>query len=278
MTQTDLDKKAANPFVVLVTLSYGETPTERRYVRHSTDVTLGSDTFTAAPTLAVTLKEQHGGTDDDGAEVTIDAGLAPFDNLSSGEPHARVAVKIEEADPDDAGTRRELFYGWIRTVRVAPSGRSRLATATVEGIKSRLKVAMGVPATTTCAWRFGDARCGVDVAAQREVGTVTALETNGERNRLTVDFGTSTPDLSNSRWRRGYLEVDGLRLMIRKSFNDGRFDLVRIPPARWLNAEVTATPGCDKTISTCRSVWDNEEHFGGLGYAMPARNPIFEVG
>jgi len=276
MTENSLDKEPANLFTVLVTFTYGSAPTVKRYARNSEDITLGSDTFTAAPTLSVELKEQHGGTEDDGAELSVDAGLAPFDNLTTGEAHSRVAVKIEEADPDDAGTRRELYYGWIRTVRVAPNGRSRLATATIEGIKSRLKVAMGVPATTTCAWRFGDDRCQFDVASERATGTISALQTNGERNRLTINFDGS-PDLDNERWRRGYLEVDGLRIMIRKSFNDGRFELTRLPPSRWINADVTATPGCDKRIATCRDVWDNEEHFGGLGYAMPARNPLFQV-
>jgi hypothetical protein len=38
------------------------------------------------------------------------------------------------------------------------------------------------------------------------------------------------------------------------------------------------TPGCDKTVDTCATRWDNETRFGGFGHKMPAYHPLYEEG
>jgi hypothetical protein len=52
--------------------------------------------------------------------------------------------------------------------------------------------------------------------------------------------------------------------------------LREIPPPSWIGETITLTPGCDGNLSTCRTVWDNEARFLGLGFSMPTRNPVFE--
>lgn len=181
--------------------------------------------------------------------------------------------------PNEDESRYEVFTGRVSKVTVKPSGVEQLAKGKIVGIKARLNGTLGVVASTTCLNQFGDVNqsfCGIPLDPIRVNGTITAVYDSGIPNRITVSF-TDSPDLSNIRWNRGYASVDGLPLMIRQSLNDstGRFELKYIPPPYWVGLPVILTPGCDKTLPTCR-YWNRESQFLAIGYAMSGRNPLFE--
>jgi len=92
--------------------------------------------------------------------------------------------------------------------------------------------------------------------------------------------GVSSPaaELPNGKYRRGYIEVDGLRLLIKRSRENLIFDLFDLPPIWWPGQACILHPGCDKRIKTCRQEWDNGGRFMGLGIKLPKRNPSFEEG
>lgn len=280
MTQTALETNAANPYAILVTLTWGDANTAR-YCRWDSDLTVDSDTFTSVPTLAVKMnKPQHGGVDDAPMELKIHASHSPFDKLITLYPHAKVDVLIEEVVPGDDTTRQTIFYGRIAKVSARPSSLSgHLATCEVVGIKAKMKAILGLQCLTTCAWVLGQSPCGYDLSANTLAGTVNTISTTVP-TRLTIDF-TGSPDMSNVRWNRGYLQYDGLRISIRKCHDDGSnpnptvtFDLKQPPPPEWATQDISVVPGCDKKITTCR-IHDQESQFMGAGYSMPGYNPVF---
>ena len=90
----------------------------------------------------------------------------------------------------------------------------------------------------------------------------------------------SKPD--NDYWRRGYMEINGLRNGIRM-WDGGaggtapyHFQMVDDVPSSWVGETVTLTPGCAKTPEICDSRWSNLEKFGGFGIAIPRHDPTTE--
>ena len=82
---------------------------------------------------------------------------------------------------------------------------------------------------------------------------------------------------SDGWWNRGFVERDGLQILIREWVSGTTFTLAKIPPADWDGEDLVVTPGCDKTATDCGSAkWKNQNRFGGIGYALPTYNPTFE--
>jgi len=272
----DIDTKPAIDYTVLVEFSWGNTPTVARYARWEDDIVTGGDTFTSHPELDVEIPEQQGGFDEEAAKITTRTTISPLDELVTGHPHAPVTVTIYQYNvTDDAAVI--LFKGKISRVTKNPSGRPSLVRVEAINVKSQVKgVSLGISANTTCSWRFGDAQCQFNVAGEQVTATVDA-GSGGTMTLQTSGHSPGSPDFSDARWRRGYVELDGNRIMIRESTGSGDFKLATTIPPSWEGETVTLVPGCDKNISTCRDVWDNEEHFGGFGIAIPARNPLIEV-
>lgn len=277
MTLSVLDTDSAVLQVMLVTFSWGTTPTVARYCRGNRPVVLGGETFLPEPLLGIDFSAFQGGTEDVPIFITMPGARAPYTRLSMPFLHTKVMVRVEMASPGDPDSRYEVFTGRVSKVTVKPSGVPGLVKGKIVGVKARLNGTLGVVASTTCLNQFGDENqsfCGIVLDEIRVPGTITAVYDGGVPNRITVSFPTA-PDLANIRWNRGYAEVDGLRLMIRQSLLDGRFELKFIPPPYWAGSPVTLTPGCDKNLATCR-YWQRESQFLAIGYAMSGRNPLFE--
>lgn len=277
MTLTVLDTDPAAMQVVLVTFSWGSSPTVTRYNSGPTDLTFNGNVFLSEPTLTFGFDNaKTGGTEDSPITVTMNMKRAPYTTLCLPYRHATVDVLIETASPEDETSRYEVFSGRVSKMRVTPNS-DGLARATIKGLKSRLNATIGIPATSSCVHQFGNenlSRCGVTLADKRVTATVTAVGATGIINLIQVSGFSG--DSSNIRWNRGYVQVNGLRITIRASYNDGAFfELKRQPPPYWVGQSIIFTPGCDKTLATCR-YWLNELHFLAPGYAMPDRNPVFE--
>lgn len=281
MPETNLETQPSNQLAVLLTLTYGDSgsPHVKRYTHWDEALSVLGNTFESVPSLSVDLGEQTSTLEDRNTTIDISKKFEPFATLASGAKHARVKVLVQQINPLDPTTLRDLFFGFIGKVTKNPGGRAGLVRATCTGVKSQLQqIRMGIPATTECQWQFAGHGCEVDRSAHTYVGTVSAIG-DPSHNSVTLTLpGVTTPatELANAFFRRGQVVVDGLPIPIRASREDGRFDLFQIPPASWLGKACTLLPGCDKRLLTCRNVWLNEERFLGLGIAIPPKNPLFE--
>lgn len=279
MAQTVLDTASAGLYSLLITLSWGDSSVAR-YCRYDSDLTDGSNTFTACPRLKFQPQPQQGSSGDDPWDFWLEKSLAPMNTLARPYPHSPVSVLIQEMVPGNASTLRTLFKGRITRYSVNPDGKVLMVKCRASGPKSLFKLPLGFPATTTCGWIFGDDNCKYDVASVTKLGEITNLNQGGKSTRILTDLTDSPVGvLANERWRRGYVKYDGLSLMIRKSHQNGIFDLAQVPPPEWESTgsnTISFVPGCDKRLTTCRNVWQNESEFGGIGIAIPNRNPILE--
>lgn len=279
-TQHSLEVLPNDLYATLFKFSWGSGPTVLFYARWHENIVHNGDTYTPNPYIRYIMQQgQHGGTEDSPVNIEMRMDYPPFDTLCQLTDHAPVKVRVIECSPLTPENFLPVFEGKIASIKVK-ARRKMLATAKVVSVKRLLKTKAGLQALSTCPWIFGQDPC--QATPETTSGTVTTLQVNGKPNRIKIQI-PSPPDMDNAIWNRGYVEFDGLRIQIRRSFDDAgsddifRFDLRTIPPADWIGEEVTIVSGCDGTITSCRAR-DQEENFGGIGYATLDRNPIIYGG
>lgn len=277
MSETSLDQLSNSLYSVLITMTWGDpgSPHVARFCKWTEDLIVNGLTYKAEPSLHITENEQQGGTDDAPLDITARYRFEPFLTMARMEIMAKVKVLIAFVAVGDDSTYHEWFYGTISLTTVSPQGQSGLITCRVAGIKARLVTLLGIPITTTCASaHLGDAMCKFDVASRVRTGIITAIDPFfADLIRTDLSGG-----LGNLNWKFGYVEIDGLRINIRASLEEGSFQLRENPPVAWVGQSAVFTPGCDRQILTCRTIYNNEVNFSGAGFAMPNFNPIFQLG
>ena len=270
MAANDLVEKPAKQHATLFLVSWHNTVA--RYTDWTEDIVSGGQTYTSDPRIGIKLPTESGGVNERPAVLTWPSTVAPADTLIAQTVHAQVSVLVTELIPDDDTTLATLYNGWVNRARRGRRGDKNIASLQLNSIKGLLRSPLGIPAMRTCAWRFGDANCQkLVVPALQEAGTIATLTDDA----VTITGLTTTA--TEGYWFRGYLEVNGERINIRRYDTPDVFYLSRRPPPDWNGAAVTATPGCDKTLSTCIERWANGEHFTALGFKMPPRHPIIEL-
>lgn len=270
MATDDLLQKPAKQHATLFTLSWHITVV--RYTDWTEDIVSGGQTFLSEPRIGIKLPAESGGVNERPATLSWPTTIPPADTLVAQSVHAQVSVLVTELIPGDDTTLFTLYNGFVNRARRGRRGDKNVASLQLNSIKGLLRSPLGIPAMRTCAWRFGDSNCQkVVVPDLQESGTIATLTDDV----LTIS-GLTTTATANY-WFRGYLDVDGERISIRRFDTPDVFYMARRPPTDWNGKSVTATPGCDKTLSTCKERWDNLEHFGALGFKMPPRHPIIEL-
>lgn len=282
-----LDTSSATMYVPLVTFKWGAS-SEARYCRATSNISIGNNVWIAEPRLEWVFDSALGsGTEDSPLTLKMPMSLPPMLTAALPFKHSKVEVILEELATSslpgnvvvsDLESKTELFTGRMRGITTRTSGEDGMVNCKVVGRKADIKGTLGITAMTGCAWQFGDSNsspCGKSLAPIRLSGTITGYRQNNIDNRILVTLAGS-PDLANIRWSKGYVEFDGLKIIIRRSIDDGthRFDLREMPPPSWNGAAVTLTPGCGKSLENCQ-YWNNESRFAGFGRNMPLRNPIF---
>jgi hypothetical protein len=267
----NLDTNSEASLATLITFSSGAGfATQARYTSCTNPIIAEDGTFLPEPSIEVTMNAQGGGANDTPVQVRMLV-RAPLDALTSQRAHSAVRVKIEEVDPTDLATRRTLFAGVIRTSTRNPDGKTGIVQFEVAGWRAWLEIpANNWLADTSCNNTLGDVVCGANLAAAREAATVTAID--GNRVML-AGLATTAVD---GYWRFGYLALDGLQIMVRDYTTGDEMTLLKTPPASWVGQVITATPGCDKQLGTCRNRWNREARFTGFGLRIPAYNPLLE--
>lgn len=273
----------------LVKFAHGDAAgTVERYTDWSADVTYDSATWTSKPQLAITFPANTGTLDEKALvlELPLEGSSNDlFEDLVSGEPFSPVYVTVIHGSlalPDDAGADEHLIVclNW-RVVKATknPAGKRGIVRLEAVSPKARMKVSLGLAATPTCQWTLFGNGCALTRATYVDTGTLTAIDGTDNKKVTITGVSVSVPGgTPGDTFRFGYVEKDGIRIQIREwtSGASTTFYLRRKPPAAWVGATVTVVPGCDKTITTCRNRWDNEERFQGCGYAIPDYHPVHE--
>lgn len=236
----------------------------------------------ATPKMELEIPDNEGTFDDRELRIVLPAD-AFSSRAANGLPHSPIYVQVDEFSEGlftgDQNTQLVLFKGRVVRTIANFQGRPNTIAFFCLPIKSRLDIPMGLPCNHHCVWTLFGRGCGLNEAIfdiQTEIASVDGQE-------VTITDSTfTTPAASDPRyWRRGYLEKDGLRISIRDydyNTDPTKVQMARRVPDDWVGGsnDIRAVPGCDKTVETCRARYNNEEHFGGIGYAIPAYQPNIE--
>lgn len=279
MAQTNLDKSAASQMAVWIDLTFGGTTLY--YISGSRSVKIGGkfgDIYTPAKGLEATIGRNHGGISDQPSFFQMADTLEPLATMIQGYVHAPVSVRIGHVDPADGDGiyERLLYVGRITKVTKNPSGRQGIVRAECLGTKSLLKISLGLSLTPTCQWRFADAST-CQATKVTIAGTVSAVRVTGNTE---VEVAGTFPDLTPELWKRGYLEVDGARVMIRQVSaiaGGAKFTTTRVPPDSWVGMAASVNSGCDKQPSTCEDIYDNINNINAPGISIPPYNPLVSI-
>lgn len=265
--------------------TYGDpaSPTYSRYTDYPSSI-IGPDggLYSSRPAIGIKPVNYAGTFGEAPVKIKMDLGATDSftDRISSGEPHSPVSVDIWEiVDPAPGSLPKQellLFSGDMQTVSRNADGHSGIIEIEVANLKNQLDVPLGIPLLPHCVWTFTKRGCFKSSVGLAETGTLTSLLSTDKQIATITGLSAHT----GKYWHRGYVEVDGLRIRIRdwNSTAATTFMLGLEPPARWVGGSVTVFPGCDKQLVTCRTRWNNEEHFGGAGFAVPAYHPVVEDG
>ncbi|MEK7425260.1 MAG: phage BR0599 family protein [Actinomycetota bacterium] len=263
----------------LVTFTYGDPadPDFAFYTNRDQDVFPHIST----PSLAVKLPQNSGLFEDGLCEIEL-PNDAFSNRLTDGHPTSPTRVEVVEMTrPLEGGptaTRLMLFVGdVVSTIRNA-GGNSRMRKIKALPVKQFLDIPMGMPANHECGYTFNGAGCNPPgVGAGGPVGGVSTSRVilSIEGKKVTLTSGLTGTD--RHPWQRGHISLDGIIVEIRDwdSVAADVLYLTRQPPTYWVGQTIFVEAGCDKSVERCR-LWDNEQNFGGPGYAIPAYNPVFE--
>lgn len=255
---------------MLVEFSFGDpsSPTIYRFTDWKAPISLFGKTYAATPSMDVGERINTAGMNDKSISVTLPVNAFTA-NLSYGEPHAPVSVVVREYLIAEADSSADIiFIGFVgRTIQNHEGERERIRIE-CSNLKARFDIVLGISSTPHCAWTLFGKGCGL--AEVNQTATITDIA----KATLTMS-GLTFP--KPAYFHRGWVEVDGLRIGIRDhQATDTTMVLVREPPRLWLGRSAKVVPGCAKTIQICRSTWNNEQNFCGLGYAIPEYHPVIE--
>lgn len=153
--------------------------------------------------------------------------------------------------------------------------RSGIFVAQLHGLLEQLAVVIGEVYTITCPWRLGDSRCKADLTAHTHTGSITSVGGDDPRFSMT-DANSGQPA---GYYNEGTLTFTSGRNVGRtgdiRHFGDvGDFVMHRpFPFPAEVGDTYSAVRGDDKTISTCRDVYNNLLHFRGFP-AIPGQDQV----
>lgn len=255
-----------------VEFAYGNPEVFERYTDALRDVMTTDGEFFSTPEIEVKIGRNSATFDEQPAKIAI-----PNDDftesISLGLPFAPIRVTIKEITKgikgSDASSQLVLFRGRVTRSFRGFEGRIDKIMLECLPIKSRLSYPVGVPANHHCVFTLFGPGCGL--AFESNNGTVDSI--NGK-----VVTISGLPPKTGKHWHRGYIQYNNTRVGIHDwdAADPTTFYLRGEVPDSLLNQSIQVIPGCDKTIETCRSRWNNESNFGGFGFGVPSYHPVYE--
>jgi len=247
---------------------------EAFYCRGTQAVTVLGDDYGAVPAIDVELPVMDGSVEDKPCKIRLPADTIPFvDMVHFKGPETEVTIM--EADVSDLTlTPRVVFVGTLSKVRTNWRSFNGMIEIELVGRKHFIKdVAVGIKCTDRCPLMYGDSVCGASPATVS--ATVSAID-GTEIEFISLPSDSTKPPWTSGRYTRGWVKVNGLKLMVRQhKVGQKKLVVSNPPPPSWVGAVATVQEGCDKTVNACKA-HGREERFLGIGIAMPKYNPIYE--
>jgi len=260
---------------LLVTFYHGTNATT---IERYTDWQQSVSSAVSTPKMAVRIPENTGTFEE--KEMRILLPDDPFvTRLANGLQHSPVFVKIVEVTQTlvtgGQNTELVLYRGRLQRSIGNYQGRSKTVGLFFLPAKSKLQIALGIPCNHHCPWTLFGRGCQLVKSSFDVVGEIDSVD----GKIITVTTANVINKLDRY-WRRGYATKGGLSVPIREWIDTDptKVGMARRVPNDWIggSGDIVFTPGCDKTIAVCRTVYNNEEHFAGIGIAIPSYNPNFE--
>ena len=153
----------------------------------------------------------------------------------------------------------KLRRGWLGEVTI----RDGMYVAELRGMTQRLQMTVGEVYAPDCSADLGDTRCGVDLTALEESGTVTAI-TSATIFETSLVQATGWYDGGELTWTSG---ANAGQTVAVRSWDAATSTLTLFLPALYpiqVGDAFTIRPGCDKTFATCQAKFDNAVNFRGF--------------
>lgn len=229
------------------------------FTAHDRDLTIGGLVYRAAPGMLPSSVSLSDGFDVDTLDISgaLTADAIRAEDMAAGRwDGARVRLfAVDWSDP--AAEPLPLARGELGDVEI----RDRAFTAELRGPTALLDRPVVEQTSPECRAELGDARCRVDMAGRRRIGTVAQVV-----DALTIRLAGTWPagDAHGYGWLRWLDGANsGLTSAILRS--DGATLTLREPPpvAVALGERVELTEGCDKSLATCAGRFANAANFRG---------------
>lgn len=244
---------------------------EIRVCLHTEPITFNSQVYLPAP-FTPSQMQSRAGVDADNATIRhlLSTDITRPQIVGGLWAGARVEVmQIDYLHP-------EWGYSVRRVGRIGEAGiRGVESESQFRGLMDLLSQPVGERTSTTCRYKLGESRCGVNVAAFTRTGSVTAI-TN--RQRFTVNL---SPTAADDYYKNGLItwtSGPNTGLKMETVGNTGNQIVLFAPMitnvAVGHNFSIVA--GDDKTLSTCHAKFNNAINFGGEP-DMPTRETIFKI-
>lgn len=255
--------------------------TFERYTNWGSDVLA----FESVPELEVKLPKNTGVMEKGLCEILVPINSTTTDfvePLTRGTPFAPVEVTITEFIKSSvAGETSQtlyLFNGWVTRTIKNPNNRPGFARLAASSPKAKLAKPMGVTCDHECPWALYEFPCALLGGRGPQKNTEKKLATLSTITGRTITVSGSVGLAGVKSYRDGYVERNGARIRVRawQSGVPNTLHLNSQLPAEWIGQQVTLVPGCNHSKDHCNDAWSNLEYFGGIGFAIPAYNPIIE--
>lgn len=241
---------------------------------HHSTLLLDGKVWIPSPEINVDdLPDKSGGLGSaDGNLKSIKTAVAQvLTNIAGGYPYNQIEVTVAEAVLDDSlalVSMRTHFTGLVYQSK--PFLTAGFLDLVLKGWKYYTDIIGGVACTEYCFVKhFGDQMCQASVAEY----PVTIDSVSG--NLTTLD---SVPVVQDFLFNKGFFKYNGTSIKVKYWESGLVFQTSEAVPADWVGQSVSLVVGCDKTLTTCRDIHDNEEHFSGWGYSMIDYDPRTEDG
>jgi uncharacterized phage protein (TIGR02218 family) len=153
----------------------------------------------------------------------------------------------------------KLRRGWLGEVTI----RDGMYVAELRGMTQKLQMTVGEVYAPDCSADLGDARCGIDLAALEESGTVGTV-TSATGFETTLAQPTGWYDGGELTWTGG---ANAGQIVAARSWDAATGMLSLFLPAlspMQAGDVFTIRPGCDKSFATCQAKFDNVVNFRGF--------------
>lgn len=185
-------------------------------------------------------------------------------------PSEIVSMTILVANSDEPGVYVVLWKGRIVNIE----WKYPWVELVTESIASSMKrVGLRRRYSLNCGYPLYSVKCGVSRESNRVNGTVTAL--NG--TLVTVALSVAKPDGFFAGglvvWGNAESSNSERRMIFTSEGSTGVLKLTTPVVGLVVGQAVALYPGCDHSISTCGSKFNNQDNFGGMPY-IPQANPF----